>query len=571
MHAYRPTITGTRHMISAGHHAAAHAGFSILEAGGNAIDAGVAAGIALGVLHTDLVNFAGVAPMIIYLAERREVVTIDGLGTWPRAADINVFIQQYGGKIPPGILRTVIPAAPEAWITALERYGTLSFGEVAQAAIRLARDGFAMHWLMAGYITEHESDYRRWPETQRVFMPQGRPPREGERFVQADLARTLQYLVDQEKAHAGKGRMAGLQAARDGFYRGDVAAAIAQYHRANGGWVTQQDMADYRVRFEPPVMTRFGDIDLYACGPWCQGPVLPQALNILSGVDLKAMGHNSTAYIHAVTEALKLAFADRHAYYGDPAFVNVPTAQLLSPAYAAERRRALDLHQAAPGMPAAGVIDQRHLAGAPLPSTDTATPALEPGTSYVSVVDRHGNAFSATPSDASNATPVIPATGLCPSSRGSQSWCDPALPASVAPGKRPRLTCSPALALCNGKAYMAFGSPGNDVQPQAMLQAFLNLQVFGMDVQSAVEAPRFATYSFPSSSEPHTYLPARLAVENRVPRETGDALKAMGHDVSWWPALAEAAGAVCAVRVNPDSGMLEGGADPRRLSYALGW
>lgn len=571
MHAYRPTITGSRHMISAGHHAAAHAGFTMLEAGGNAIDAGVAAGIALGVLHTDLVNFAGVAPMMIYLAEKREVVTIDGLGTWPRAADINVFIRQYGGKMPPGILRTVIPAAPYAWITALERYGTMGFGEVAQAAIRFARDGFAMHWLMAGYIEDNEADYRRWPESERVFLPKGRPPRAGEVFAQPELARTLQYMADQEQVHAGQGRVAGLHAARDAFYRGDIAATIAQYHREHGGWVTMQDLGDYRVRFEPPVTTRFGDIDLYACGPWCQGPVLPQALNILSGLDLKAMGHNATAYIHAVTEALKLAFADRHAYYGDPAFVDVPVAQLLSTAYADKRRAAFDSRHAASGMPPAGIVDGRSLPGAPVLGVNQPTPALEPGTSYVCVVDRHGNAFSATPSDASNATPVIPGIGLCPSSRGSQSWCDPALPASVAPGKRPRLTCSPALAMRGGKAYMPFGSPGNDVQPQAMLQVFLNLHVFGMDLQTAVEAPRFATYSFPSSSEPHTYLPARLALENRVAKPTGEALRAMGHDITWWPDWEEAAGAVCAVRVNPETGMLEGGADPRRLSYALGW
>ena len=575
MHAYRPAITGSRHMISAGHYAAAHAGFTILEAGGNAIDAGVAAGIALGVLHTDLVNFAGVAPMIIYLADKGEVVTIDGLGTWPRAADINVFINQYGGKMPPGLLRTVIPAAPYAWITALEQYGTMSFGDVAAAAIRFAREGFAMHWLMASYIKNNESDYRRWPENERVFLPGGNPPAAGDVFVQAELARTLQYMADEEKAHASKGRVAGLHAARDAFYRGDIAATIAHYHREHGGWVTMADMADYRVRFEPPVTTRIstrvGDIDLYACGPWCQGPVLPQALNILSGFDLKGMGHNSPAYIHAVTEALKLTFADRHAYYGDPTFVDVPMPQLLSATYANERRKAIDAHRAAPGMPQAGVVDGRNTVVPELPLPSKANPVLEPGTSYVCVIDHHGNAFSATPSDASNATPVIPGTGLCPSSRGSQSWCDPALPACVAPGKRPRLTCSPALALRNGKAYMPFGSPGNDVQPQAMLQVFLNLHVFGMEMQSALEAPRFATYSFPSSSAPHTYLPARLTLENRVPRATGNTLAAMGHDVTWWPELDEAAGAVCAIRVNPQTGILEGGADPRRMGYALGW
>ena len=577
-HSYRPTLTGTRHMISAGHHAATHAGFTILEADGNAIDAGVAAGIALGVLHTDLVNFAGVAPMMIYLADTREVINIDGLGTWPRAADINVFINQYGGKMPPGILRTVIPAAPFACLTALEKYGTMSFSDVSQAAIRFARDGFAMHWLMAGFIEKNEAAYRRWPSTAQVFLPHGKPPTVGELFVQSDLAKSLQYMADEEAAHAKQGRVAGLRAARDAFYRGDIAAAIAKYHAGNGGWLTMQDMADYRVSFETPLHTRLGtcigDIDLYTCGPWSQGPVLPQALTVLSGMglsDLRDLGHNSPAYIHAVTEALKLAYADRHAYYGDPKFVNVPMAQLLSADYADQQRSRIDPRKAAPGMPHAGAIAGVASLQTALPPVASGNPPTAPDTSYVSVIDRHGNAFSATPSDASSETPVIPGIGLCPSSRGSQSWCDPRLPASVAPGKRPRLTCSPALALRNGKAYMPFGSPGNDVQPQAMLQVFLNLHVFGMELQAAIEAPRFATYSFPSSSEPHTYLPARLTLESRVPRATGDALASLGHEVTWWPELEEAAGAVCAVRVNPATGVLEGGADPRRLAYALGW
>lgn len=571
MATYRPTLTGTRHMISAGHHAAAHAGFTILEGGGNAVDAGVAAGIALGVLQTDLVNFAGVAPMMIYLAERREVVTIDGLGTWPRSADINVFIRQHGGRMPPGILRTVIPAAPYAWITALEKYGTLSFGDVAQAAIRLARDGFAMHWLMAEFIADHLEDYRRWPSSAEVFLPNGRPPKVGELFVQRDLGRTLQHMADQEAAHAKAGRIAGLHAARDAFYRGDIAAAIARYHREHGGWVTMEDMAAYAVTFEPPVRTRFGDIDLYACGPWCQGPALPQALNIVSGLDLKALGHNSPEYVHVLAEALKLVYADRQRYYTDPRFGEVPMNVLLSESYAAERRKRIDPRRAAPGMPEAGQAGGAAAPRQKMPNAARGISVQEPDTSYVSVIDRHGNAFSATPSDASSSTPVIPGTGLCPSSRGSQSWCDPAHPAAVAPGKRPRLTCSPAMALRNGKAFMPFGSPGNDVQPQAMLQVFLNLNVFGMDLQAAIEAPRFATYSFPASSEPHVYYPARLNLEQRIARGTGDALAALGHDVRWWPELEWRAGAVCAVRANPDTGVLEGGADPRRLAYALGW
>jgi gamma-glutamyltranspeptidase/glutathione hydrolase len=566
MHPYRPVVAGTTHVVSAGHYMAAQAGFAILEAGGNAVDAGVAAGIALGVLQTDRVNFAGVAPIILYLAAERRVVTLDGLGYWPRAADVRVFIERYGGVMPPGILRTVIPAAPSAWITALEHFGTMSFGDVAQAAIRFARDGFPMHWLMAEWIAADEEAYRRWPETAAVFLPDGKAPRIGVPFVQADLARTLQYMADEEASHAGDGRAAGLRAAHDAFYRGDIASTIAAYHRAHEGWVTGEDLAGYRARFESPVQTRFRDIELYACGPWCQGPMLLEALNIVGGIDLRALGHNSPAYVHALTEALKLAYADRHAYFGDPRFVDVPIERLLSKDYADERRRSIDPRRAHPGMPPPGLAKRGASAQ---PSTADAAPELD--TSYVCVIDRHGNAFSATPSDASTATPVIPGTGLCPSSRGSQSWCDPAHPSVLAPGKRPRLTPSPALALRDGKAYLPFGSPGNDVQPQAMLQTFLNVHVFDMDVQSAVEAPRFATFSFPQSSEPHTYRPGQLNVESRVPESTRDALGALGHDVVAWPERDWHAGAVCMVRVDPETGVLEGAADPRTPSAVLGW
>jgi gamma-glutamyltranspeptidase / glutathione hydrolase len=334
MPTYRPSITGSRHMVSAGHYSAAHAAFQILEAGGNAIDAGVAAGIAVGILQTDRVNFAGVAPIVIYLAANRKIVNIDGLGTWPRAASIDYFRREHGGAMPPGILRTVMPAAPAAWLKALEQFGTMSFGDVAKAAIALARDGFVMHEFMAEYLRDHEADYRRWPASSAVFLPNGKPPKAGDVFVQKELAASLQYMADEEKAASGKGRTAGLKAARDAFYRGDIAQKIASYHRDNGGWVTLEDLAAYEVRFEPTVTTRFQDVELHACGPWSQGPMLPQTLNLLAGYDLKAMGHNSVAYIHHLTEALKLAFADRHRYYGDPQFVSVPLDVLLSSEYA---------------------------------------------------------------------------------------------------------------------------------------------------------------------------------------------------------------------------------------------
>lgn len=569
MATYRPSITGRRHMISAGHYSAAHAGFQILEAGGNAIDAGVAAGIALGVLQTDRVNFAGVAPIMIYLAKQQKVINIDGLGTWPRAASIEYFRREHGGVMPPGILRTVMPAAPAAWIKALDQYGTMSFGEVAQAAIRLAREGFAMHGFMAEYIRDHEDDYRRWPASAAIFLPEGRAPQVGEMFVQQDLAATLQYMADEEAAQRTKGRAAALKAARNAFYRGDIAHKIASYHRDHGGWVTLEDLAAYDVRVEPTLKTEFHGIELHACGPWSQGPVLPQTLNVLAGYDLKAMGHNSVAYIHHLTEALKLSFADRQRYYGDPRFVDVPLDVLLSRDYAASRRRLIRNNEAWGEMPPAGDI-KNYPSSLPLPHPTRGEPAPLADTSYACVVDHEGNAFSTTPSDGSSATPIIPGTGLCPSSRGSQSWTDPAHPAALAPGKRPRLTPNPALALKNGKVFMPFGSPGNDIQPQAMVQVFLNVVLWGMDPQSAVEAPRFATYSFPSSSEPHAYHPGRLNLENRISQATMDALGSMGHKVALWTELEWRAGAVCAILANPETGFLEAGADPRRPCYALG-
>src|SRR5262249_18306222 len=296
------------------------------------------------------------------LSGPRKLVNIDGLGTWPRAAAIDYFRREHAGAMPPGILRTVMPAAPAAWIKALHEHGTMSFGEVAQAAIRLTRDGFAMHGFMADYIRDHEDHYRRWPSSAAVFLPKGRAPQVGELFYQRELAASLQYMADEEAAHRDKGRSAGLKAARDAFYRGDIAQKIASYHREHGGWVTLEDLAAYDVRLEPPVKTEFRGIELHACGPWSQGPVLPQTLNVLSGFDLKAMGHNSVAYIHHLTEALKLSFADRHRYYGDPQFVDVPLDVLLSRDYAAARRRLIRSGEAWKEMPPAG--DVRNYPGA---------------------------------------------------------------------------------------------------------------------------------------------------------------------------------------------------------------
>lgn len=571
-YAQRPALRGTRHMVSAGHYGAAHAAFAVLEAGGNAVDAAVAGGIALGVVQPDIVNVAGVAPIMIRMADGA-VWTIAGLGPWPRAADPEHFLSACGGTIPEGLLRTVVPAAPDAWITALARFGTMRFSEVVQAAIRFA-EGFPVHPLMADTIAGYAEKYARWPSNAAIFLPGGRPPRVGELFVQADLARSLRYMADEERAALARGgdRAAGLEAARAAFYVGDIAQAILRYHREEGGWLAAEDLAAYRSPVERAITRRFAGVDVHTCGAWCQGPVLHQALALLDPEALRAAGHNSPDYLHAIIEALKLAFADREGFYGDPEFVDVPLEALLDPAYAAARAAMIDPARAWPDMPPPGdpLGTAAASPGAPLPMPGA--PSGPPrDTSYISVVDRWGNAVSATPSDVSSDTPVIPGTGLCPSSRGSQSFTAPGHPSRVAPCKRPRLTPNPIMIERPGEFVMPLGTPGGDVQSQAMLQVMLNMLLFGMDPQDAVEHPRAATYSFPDSFEPHVTYPGRLCLEGRIDRATGEALAARGHQVSWWPDRIWRAGAVCLVQADQRSGILTAGADPRRASYAVGW
>jgi gamma-glutamyltranspeptidase/glutathione hydrolase len=545
---HRPTIAVTQHAIAAGHYLAATAGFDILQAGGNAIDAGCAAGIALGVLQSDLVDVAGVAPIMIYLADQGEVVTIAGLGHWPKALDPDLFMREHGGKIPKGVLRTVVPAAPDAWI-------------------RLARDGFPMYPLMEASLKRHEADHRAWPSTAAIFLPNGRVPETGEVFRQTDLGASLQYMADEERAAASRGREAGLEAARDAFYRGDIARKIVAFMRAEGGLLSAEDLAEYHSPVGPPERRRFGELEVFTCGAWCQGPVLLQTLALLEGMDLAGLGHNTADYIHHTSEALKLAFSDREAYYGDPAVVNVPLATLISSEYAAERRKLIRPDRAMPEMPPPGDLGRE---GARFRAS-LGEPNPEPDTSYVCAADRWGNLFSATPSDGSYGSPVVPGTGLIPSNRGSQSRPDPRHPSGVAPGKRPRLTPNPALAIRGRDVFLPFGTPGGDVQTQAMLQVLLNLFVFGHDVQSAIEAPRFASYSYPSSFAPYDYYPGRLAVEGRIRDDVIAELAQRGHEIQRWPDWIWTAGAVCAILADRRRGTLEAGADPRRAAYALGW
>lgn len=567
----RPTILGTKYVVASGHYLASMAGAKILERGGNVVDAGVAAGLCINVLQPDMTNIGGVAPIILRLEGMPEVVTISGIGRWPRQLTLEDY-RRRGDDLSTGMGSAVVPAALDAWVTALDRYGTMTFTEVAMPAIELAEGGFPVNRFLHDNLGKAAERLAQWPSSRSVFLSRGRTPRVGERLVQPELARTLRILGEVEAGVPG--RHAGLRAVRDLFYKGDIARQLVTFCGRMGGFLTAEDLALFHVQVEPPVRTAYRGYEVYGCGPWCQGPVVLQVLNILEGYDLPAYPHNSAAVLHRTTEALKAAFADRHGYYGDPEFTKVPIRGLLSKEYAIDWRRRIDLTRAAPGMPDPGdpwAYEEgrdRSLAAGRV----AAVPGPEPAdTSYLCVMDSDGNAFSATPSDGVLDTPLVPDLGVIISPRGKQFWLDPDHPSCVAPGKRPRLTPNPGLVMKDGHVAMTYGTPGLDVQPQAMTQLLINLIDYGMDVQEAIEAPRIATYSFPASTHPHPYNPGLLRAESRIPADVREQLARMGHQVEVWPAYVPQAGALCAIHRNRDERTLAGGADPRRVAYAVGW
>ena len=368
---YRPLITGTTHMVSTGHYLATAAGYRILEQGGNATDAGVAAGIVINVVLPQYTSFGGVAPIIIHDAQKQDTVEISGLGRWPAAASIDYFNQNCGGEIPVGVLRTVTPAAADGWLTALKLYGTMTFEQVVTPALELAEGGFpipdTLHRALIGAgggLEHYDGDNQKWQSTRDVFFPGGKVLETGALLVQKELAGTFRRLIQVERDNLSGGRDKALRAARDFFYHGEIAEEMVRFVQDQGGLLTMEDLAAFHVGVDKPAAGSYKGIDVYTCGPWCQGPVSIEALQILEGCDLQAMGHNSVDYIHTVLEALKLSFADRHHFYGDPDFIDVPMEGLTSKAFADERRRAIEPNRATPEMPEPG-DPWRHQSGRP--------------------------------------------------------------------------------------------------------------------------------------------------------------------------------------------------------------
>ncbi|GAB4336606.1 MAG: gamma-glutamyltransferase family protein [Candidatus Abyssubacteria bacterium] len=577
----RESVRAESHMAATGTPWATEAALKILDQGGNAFDAGMAALLALNVTYPEAASFPSVAPTIIYDAAKGEIWSYCGVGTAPAKATIEFFRSKGHETIPSmGILAQLVPSSPDAIVAILDKYGTMSFGQISEDAIRLASDGFPVHRMMLNHLdlslVERVGFRVLMPYNSEVYLKGQwwRTLHHKERFRQPDLAKTLRAMAQAEEqvVRDGGDRSEGLQAVRDYFYEGPIADAIVKLHEEEGGLITRKDLADYAGYWEKPLTGEYHGYTLHANQTWNQGAVVPLALQILSGIDLKSMGHQSPEYIHTLIQAIDLAIADREAYFGDPAFVTPPMEALLSMEYAALRRNAMTPGKAFGRMPPAGdpskSIDKQNGK-----TTDIAvmTPRIGRAldTSYLAVVDRWGNSISLTPSDFPQ-SPMVPGTGLCLGIRMTQFRLDPTHPSSLAPGKRPRITPNASMVTRDGEWFMTFGTPEGDQQPQALVQVFLNLTVFGMDIQDAIDAPRFRSRNFPDSFSPHEYTPGVVELEKGLHDKVGKELETMGYKVKVVPDWHYEMGAVCAILRDGQDGTLVGGADPRQENWAAG-
>ncbi len=516
--------SGAYGAVSSGHPTAAEIARDVLEAGGNAVDAGVAASIALTVLKSEQVQLGGVAVMLIYAAAEDRTHVVEGAGRWPAATDPCVFETRYRGRVPRGILRSVVPAAPDAWIAALSRFGTKRFAELAEPARRLAEVGFPAHADLAACSAQFARAFSRYPENAGIWLSNGEPIREGAAFRQPGLARALDTLIEADRAGcAAGGREAGLQAVRSEFYRGSLARRMIDHVSSEGGWLSLEDLAAHVTPVVEATRARLSCGELYLCGPWSQGPALAQALQIVGYAVADGRAGSEADFLHTLLEAMKLALADREAFYGDPDFVDCNVDALLSPEHARERARLIDPERAMPGLPEAA---EPPVAISRPPSHRFSTP----DTSYALVCDRHGNLFACTPSDASHEAPAVPGLGFVISTRGGQSHAAHEHPACVAPGKRPRVTACPFAFRSAAGDWIIGGGPGADLQLQAAVQVLARHLFRGETLERALAAPRVFTQSVPGSNDPHYCFPGQILVEEEAEQAIVDELSCRGHN-----------------------------------------
>ena len=586
----RPELAGTFGMVASTHWLASAAGMAVLEADGNAFDAAVATGLVLQVVEPHLNGPGGEVPIIGYSADDDGDFVVDGQGVAPAAATLEVFSALDLDLVPGnGLLPAVVPGAFGAWMLLLQRYGRLRLGDVMRYAIGYAADGYPMlPGASAAIGAMAETFNRHWPTSAEIYLADGTPAA-GDRFVNKTLADTYARILAEAEA-ASADRDAQIEAARRAWYEGFVAAAIDDFvasaeimdvtGRPNHGLLRGSDLAGWQASVEEPVRFGFRGLTVCKTGPWGQGPVFCQQLALLDGFDLDDLRPGSSELIHTVTEAAKLAFADREAWYGDPRHTDVPITDLLSADYSDDRRLLMtdkasgELVPGSPGGKQPGLPEYALSGGsvAPLASgtgEPTRAAALGPGdTCHLDIADRFGNLVSATPSGGwLQSSPVVPGLGFCLGTRGQMFALTPGFASSLAPGRRPRTTLSPSLVLRDGEPYMAFGTPGGDQQDQWTMGFFLNHTVYGMNLQQSIDFPAYHTDHFPSSFYPRGSIPRSLTVESRNDQHVVDELSARGHETTVSPPWS--LGRISAV--TRDRGFLRAGANPRGMQgYAAG-
>ena len=591
LQAQRPPVTGRTAGVSTGHPLTTAAAFETLVRGGNAFDAGVTAMLVGGVVEQDLYGLGGEALILVYPAAEGEVTSIVGQGWAPKGASIEWYTERDRDLNGQGLDPGVVPGALHGVLTVLERWGTMTFEQVAARAIDYADQGFPLRPLTARAIEENVDFLNEWPENRRYWLkPDGAPYAAGETIALPALAGTLRKMVEAEQAHAHLGRAGAVAAARDRFYKGDIAEEMVAFLQAHGAPFDSSDFAEFHSRIEAPSRTDYRGYTIYKQGFNSQGPVLLQTLNILENFDLQAMGHNSADYVHTVVEAMKLAYADRDTYYADPEFVDVPAKGLLSKTYAGERAAEIDAARASVAfhagdpLPHDPDVDEWPYWVADIEDGEAVSDAdgsFVPSagglkdTTHIAIIDGDGNVFDATPSGGwIRGAIILGGTGIGLSTRGEQFWLDPERANQIRPRARPRYTLTPSIVLRDGEPFLAIGTPGGDNQDQTILQTFLNIVEFEPDwypnLHDALAWPRVRTQHLHGSFWPHAAGFNRLDIEADVSPEVKDELRQRGHQINEVPALG-VSGCATAVMLDPATGNRMAAADPRRDCYALAY
>jgi gamma-glutamyltranspeptidase/glutathione hydrolase len=571
----RPVIRGRQAAVASMKAEATEAARRILAMGGNAFDASVGGQAALAVTDFSLNGLGSDAVVLVYNAQDKKVYSVNAEPRAPRLATIEWYEKNTGGKIPEseGLLSGGLPGVVDAWYTLLDRWGTMSFEQVLQPAIELAEGGFPLSEYGASYIAGSKK-ILKYPTTVKIYLPNGRPPKPGEILRNPDLARTLKKLVEAEKANQAKGRHEALKAARDRFYKGDIAKDLAAFSEANGGLFRYEDFAEYTAEVETPVSINYRGYQIYKNPSASQGPTELIALNLLEGYDLKALGHNSPDFLHTSVEAVKLAMADREKYLGDMDFIKIPYDGLLSKDYARERRKLIDPAKASlelrPGSPEKFTANASAL-DRPVHEVLDGDASHDGDTSYIAVVDKDHNMVSFEPSLHSlfGTGVVMGDTGILFNCRGDYYSLVRGEANALEPGKRPRSTLQSTLIMKDGQPYAILGSPGGDDQVMRTMQTLINMIDFRMNIQQAIEAPRWSSRAFPASPFPHTMYPGDMSVEARIPEATRQALISRGHKLRIAPPWS--LGSNAGIIVDLKAGVLSAGADPRVDAYAWAW